>query len=817
MTDSEHTIDRLTDTTQGPFQDLLVVDISGTIATSYAGKLLVDYGARVINVEPEDGFVTRGLEPLLKNGHSALHGYLNANKQSVTTGGVAANHPSVAEADLVLLDPQTLPASVSLQDFDCNLCAISWFGLSGPYSNFQGSDGVIHALTGLMYGIGDPEGPPLISKGYQAQMIGGLSAFNGALGYLLGQQEEKIARGSSPFFCLDASIYEANMCLTDIGPINAYNNIPLPSRMGINRFPPTYPMGIWPCMDGWLGVTCLRPSQWKAFCKLLELDDLADVPLFESSVARLEASDVLEPLILEALSTRSAQDLFYQGQAMRIPLARVPTMDELFHVDQYVERQAFSDFSYGDETFKAPSVPFRLAKTPPAFGGRAAELGADNDQWITPANPGSLRSPRQTTQASTTPTESAQTERLPLEGLKVIDLSMGWAGPLAARNLADLGATVIKVESCTRFDWWRSWEATAEWIADDGAEKAIPFLYANRNKLNVTLDLESPRGRDLLLRLVADADALVENYSGGVLPKLKLEYQHLVEVNPQLVMVSMPAFGCTGPWSGFRAYGSTVEQSSGLPHLQGSDSQPPTMQHVAFGDAIGGLNGTAALLTALYHKKRTGQGQFVDLSQVECLFPHAAPGILHQSVYGESPERTGNRHAEHVPDGVYPCVGDDRWIMIQVRNDEAWKHLCEQAPDLQSFQQLSTGERLEQRDRIETSLSQWTQGQDATSLMHQLQQAGVVAAVLNNGADLLDDPQLIARDYLQWMERDYVGRQPHPSPPWRQGKAPLQLRTPAPTLGQHNQSVLGGMLGVSETELESLAEAGIIGDKPWLS
>jgi crotonobetainyl-CoA:carnitine CoA-transferase CaiB-like acyl-CoA transferase len=155
--------------------------------------------------------------------------------------------------------------------------------------------------------------------------------------------------------------------------------------------------------------------------------------------------------------------------------------------------------------------------------------------------------------------------------------------------------------------------------------------------------------------------------------------------------------------------------------------------------------------------------------------------------------------------------------MIQVRNDEAWKHLCEQAPDLQSFQQLSAGERLEQRDRIETSLSQWTQGQDATSLMHQLQQAGVVAAVLNNGADLLDDPQLIARDYLQWMERDHVGRQPHPSLPWRPGKAPLQLRTPAPTLGQHNQSVLGGMLGVSETELESLAEAGIIGDKPRLS
>ena len=189
----------------------------------------------------------------------------------------------------------------------------------------------------------------------------------------------------------------------------------------------------------------------------------------------------------------------------------------------------------------------------------------------------------------------------PLEGLRIVDLTMGWAGPLATRSLADMGAQVIKVESCERFDWWRSWEATEAWIADDGAEKSPQYLSVNRNKLNVTLDLEHPRGRELLLQLVARADALVENYSGGVLPKLKLDYAHLIETNPQIVMVSMPAFGSTGPWSEFRAYGSTVEHSSGLPHVVGQPDQPPTMQHVAFGDAIGGLNGTAAILTALWH------------------------------------------------------------------------------------------------------------------------------------------------------------------------------------------------------------------------
>ena len=196
------------------------------------------------------------------------------------------------------------------------------------------------------------------------------------------------------------------------------------------------------------------------------------------------------------------------------------------------------------------------------------------------------------------------------------------------------------MRGCTRFDWFRSWEASQDWIDDNGAEKAINFIYVNRNKLDVTLDFEQQAGRDLLLKLIGEADAVIENYSGGVMPKLKLDYKVLSKINPELVMVSMPAFGSTGPWSSFRAYGST-----GLSRLQdyrtykATNSSHPTMLHVAFGDAIAGLYGTAALLTALFHKKNTGQGQFVDLSQSECLLPSAIHGVLHQSVKGSSPER----------------------------------------------------------------------------------------------------------------------------------------------------------------------------------
>jgi crotonobetainyl-CoA:carnitine CoA-transferase CaiB-like acyl-CoA transferase len=307
-----------------------------------------------------------------------MHAYLHANKHSVLASCTQFHEEPLAHtADLVIFDPDRLPNADYLLNIDTNTCAVSWYGLTGRYSNYKGSDATVHALTGLMRGIGTVAGPPVIPPGYQAQMIGGISAFNGALGHLLAQL---LGNLTAPFQ-LDASIMEANMCFTDLGPINAYNKNPLPPRMGINRFPPTYPLGIWPCKDGWLGVTNLTPGQWQAFCQLLGMEHYADIELFQSSVSRLESSDILEPEILQALAQHSAEDLFYRGQAMRIPLARVPTMEELFRVDQYVTRNAFSQVHSGDDAFAAPSTPFRLFATPPHFGGSVAALGAHTTQW----------------------------------------------------------------------------------------------------------------------------------------------------------------------------------------------------------------------------------------------------------------------------------------------------------------------------------------------------------------------------------------------------------------------------------------------------
>jgi crotonobetainyl-CoA:carnitine CoA-transferase CaiB-like acyl-CoA transferase len=403
-----------------------------------------------------------------------------------------------------------------------------------------------------------------------------------------------------------------------------------------------------------------------------------------------------------------------------------------------------------------------------------------------------------------------------LAGIRIIDLTMGWAGPLATRHAADLGADVIKVESCERFDWWRSWEATPEWIADDGAEKSTQFNMVNRNKRAITLDLEHPEGRRLLLALVATANALVENYSSGVLPKLHLGYDVFRAVRPDVVMLSMPAFGSTGPWRSFRAYGSTVEQSSGLPHLHGYADDPPTMLHVAYGDAVGGVNGAAALLTALRHQHRTGQGQYVDLSQVEAMFPLASHGILAQAATGAAPPRRANRSPRHAPHGVYPCRSGegapDEWLLLQVFDEHQWRSLVHLAPGLREFGGVD--DRIARADELDAAIAAWTRPQRAHPLMQRLQAAGIPAAATHAASTLLHDPHLAARGYWQWLERAVVGEQPNPSPPYRTGPEPMPIRTVAPTLGQHNREVLGGILGLNDEALAALEASGVIGERP---
>ncbi len=364
----------------GALGSLRIVDVSGTVATGYCAKLFADYGAEVINLESDGGFPTRSLPPFLPEAQfpeaSALHAYLSTNKYSVRAGTLSREECArlLDEADLVLDDGTgTLPVA------DCRKvrCSISWYGLTGPYAGYAGTDAQCYALNGMLRLIGRIEGPPIMPTGYQAQFVGGITAYIASLGLLLAGE---LGNRHGPVH-LDTSIFESTMCFTDVGAITAHNTGLQASRMGVNRLPPTYPMGVFPCRDGWIGLSVLTPKQWHAFCALLDMNDFAAVPLFQSAIARNEAADVLEPIFSEKLLDLSAEELFYRGQAAGIPLARVPTMEELFGVDQYIERRAFTEATIGDRALTVPSVPFRLFATPPSFGGPVAALGAHDAEY----------------------------------------------------------------------------------------------------------------------------------------------------------------------------------------------------------------------------------------------------------------------------------------------------------------------------------------------------------------------------------------------------------------------------------------------------
>ncbi len=361
---------------------LSVLDVSGTISTAYCAKQFADYGAEVVNLEPCSGFPTRFEAPFLDTletpENSALHAYLSTNKRSIVRDALDTEslEALLARADLILDDgaPQGRIGQLLATDRHLRM-SINWYAHEGPYAGFEGTDAQIFALNGMLRTIGRVEGPPLIPTGVQAQIVGGMTAYIGALGYVLACEMGNLQAPTH----LHTSIFEAALCFTEVGAIGYYNTGLQAARMGVNRFPPTYPLGVFPCRDGWLGVTVLTPGQWHAFCALLDLQELADVPLFQSSASRLEAVDVIEPLMREKLLQHSAEELFYRGQEHTIPLARVPTMAELFTVDQFLERRSFSDALLCDGgKIAVPSVPFRLFATPPHFGGPVARLGQHN-------------------------------------------------------------------------------------------------------------------------------------------------------------------------------------------------------------------------------------------------------------------------------------------------------------------------------------------------------------------------------------------------------------------------------------------------------
>ncbi|HMN45694.1 MAG TPA: CoA transferase [Povalibacter sp.] len=694
-----------------PLQGLRVLECGDDVAVRYAGRLFRALGAQVHQVAaPSTSMIGYGEEC-----GRAYGDWLDAGKQRGAFSG---------RFDFVLagLDPACVKRAERLAE-EATLIAMTWFDPEGPYAGWRGSDEIIAALGGTAFLFGPADGPPMLPQGHGPQVTTGLIAFIAALATLFAPR-----RGRR----IDINVLEAALCYAENGALAAQETGVGAPRLGINRYVPTYPCAPYRTSDGWIGLTCLTPAQWRALCRLIDREDLLDDPRFATAHERLMIADEVDRALAPVIAGRTQREWIELGIANRIPIAPVDHPGDLPALEHWRERNAFARF---DESGVAgPTLPYRIRHD-----------GASAPAW-----------------------RSDSVER-PLGGLRVVDFSMGWAGPLCARTLADFGADVVKIECEIRPDWWRGWEAGT--VDPTTRERQFNFINVNRNKRGIDLNLATPEGRQQAETLIAAADVVVENFAAGVLQKLDLGQSRQRQLRPGIISLSMPAFGNGGPLSGLRAYGSTVEQASGLLFVNGEASWPPCQQHIALGDPIAGLYGASAILAALYARPRLG-GADIDLAQVACLFQVGADAIIAEQVRGSPVPRTGHARAR-LP---LCCV-------VAAREPDTW--LAVAAPDETTIERLADavgGRGIE-------ALQAWTTHRTAQAAAEALQAMGVPAAPVNPSQVLLHDAQLSGRGYFIEMERAFVGRHLVAASPFRIDGARPPLQRPAPLLGEHSAEV----------------------------
>ena len=398
--------------------------------------------------------------------------------------------------------------------------------------------------------------------------------------------------------------------------------------------------------------------------------------------------------------------------------------------------------------------------------------------------------------------------------VRVLDISMGWAGPLVGQMFAEMGTDVIKVEDTHHFDWWRGSLSMAPQEMQP-IERASVFNTANRGKRGITLDLASARGIGILKRLIEVSDILVENFSPGVMDRLGLGYQSVCAINPRLIMISMPSFGSDGPECNARGYGNTVEAMAGVTGLTGyhdGDGQRYTLSN-ALGDPVGGLHGVFALMVALRERERTGRGQWIELAQVESLIPFVGDAIVDFQFTGKVPAARGNRHREHAPHGIYRCAGDDNWIALACETDDQWQSLA-RALGIDDKRFATASERKTNEDALDAELSRSIAQLSADDCIERLREAGVLAAPVNPASAVMADPQIQSREYFVAIDRAVVGTHLYPGAVARLPDTPLRADTPAPLLGEHNRQVFAETLGMTDDEISELERSGVIGSSP---
>ena len=812
----------------GPLSGLRVIDLTGA-AGAFATRQVAELGADVIRVEPPGGDATRRRQPFVrgdapKTERSLYHQHFNQGKRSIvldleqeTGREMLRRLAATADAFVETAAPGEMDrlgvGYEALRAVNPRLlyATLTPFGQEGPFRDAPGVDLTTAAASGLMYLNGFPDDPPNVPGAEQAYHMGALVTASALLIALVGRALDVEGRGHR----IDVSLQEAtSMATLQTANANIYAwHGRVPRRQGLAGA--SGQRSLYPCRDGrWLSfvIPLGAPALWQAFVEWMHEEGLGEPyedPRWGDPPFRAAHTEVTAG-VLEALCAKHDRaHLFHEGQRRRMLVMPVNHARDLLADGHLQERGFFNRIEHEElgRTLVDAGPPYRFSATPARLARRAPLLGEHTDEVLNALDEPAAASPP----AAAALTGSEAVPWRPLEGIRVVDFFWLIAGPSTSRVLADHGADVIKIESESRLDNIRTIGVQP---SDPGSiDTNGVFNDCNTNKRSITLNLNHPEGIELAKELVRHSDIVTNNFTGDRMDRWGLGYDELRQVKPDIIMLTMPVMGTTGPYKRYGAYGNGVIAFGGLAQNMGFPHRPPTGIAPLYSDFAAPYVAVSALMAALYHRERTGEGQFIELAQAEATINLLGTDLLEYTLNGDLPPRLGNRSRDYAPHGAFRCAGEDRWCAVAVRSTEDWRRLAEAIgrSDLADDPELATLEgRQAREEELDQAITAWTSQHDAWEVATALQQADVPAAVVEDLEDLVARDPWLSKEHLVPVarEEDGVAFTTHAQPARIDGRTP-PLRV-SPRFGEHNEEVYRGLLGLTDSDYAELLADGVI-------
>jgi len=800
-----------------PLAGYTVVDLSTGIAGAYCTKLLADGGATVIKVESPEGDPLRRWSAsgadIPPGGDGALFSFLAGSKHSVVADPEVGDDVRMVERLLASADSAVWSGGSKVAEYQgftpsaihrayprLTVTSITPFGLEGPWRDRAATEFTLQAWSGGIVGLGRglPERAPVFVGGQVGEYMAGAYASAATLASWFRR-----ANGDpgQPGDLVDLSMLETQILCLTYYPVTYFEMLGRPWR---NARRLTVP-GVAQAKDGLVDLGCGTAQQWFDLCAMVGHPEWIDEhsPLTITEQANVHADEIYA--WVESNPVDEIRDL---ATAFRIPNAPVANGANIASLDHFRERGSF--VCNPRDGFRQPGHPYRMRPARLRRPGPAPLLGEHTAGYRTAG-----MTPRPA------PTTSGPANRLPFSGLRILDMTTFWAGPCCTHFMALLGAEVIHVESARRPDGTRL-IAGIPVTEEQWWEKSPIFAALNTNKKGLTLDLRSPRGREVLRRLIATCDVIVENFTPRVLDQIGLDFAAVQEIRPDAVMLRMPGFGLDGPWRDNPAFAYAIESASGLSWLTGYPDRPP-YEPYSIGDPNAGVHAFNALLLALEHRRRTGEGVLVEAAMVDAALSISAEQVIEYSAYGALLERAGNRGPTAAPQNLYRAADIDEfgrldcWVAIAVVTDEQWVRLrgALGSPSWATDPALSAASgRCARHDLIDERLAAWCEPRSADDIVATLWDAGVPVAKVMQPHRQTELDQLAFRGFFEEVEHPVNGRARLSTVPMRFSGWSGPFHTdPAPTLGQHNHELLAE-LGLTPSEVADLEASGVIGRTP---